>query len=110
MAYPPDTAGHLMASNVIVFRRTDTAQQVLDQMRRMASRRILNICVADEDRCLLGVVGLQDVALAQPERQLGEIMQSNPLKIHAMAPREDVFIIVYLSSIYCVMFALCNPL
>jgi magnesium transporter len=90
MAYPPDSAGHLMASNVFVFRKTDTAQLVLDQMRRGASRRIMNICVADQDRRLLGVVSLQDVALAQPDRQLGEIMRTNPLKIHAMAPREDV--------------------
>lgn len=85
MVYPPDTAGHLIAANVIVFRGTDTAQQVLDQMRRIASRRIYNICVADEDRRLLGVVGLQDVALAQPERQLDEIMQTDP-QIQAPKP------------------------
>lgn len=90
MAYPPDTAGHLMSVNVFVFHRTDTAQQVLDHLRRTTSRRIMNICVADEDRRLSGVVGLQDIALAQPEQQLDEIMQANPLKIHAMAPREDV--------------------
>ena len=90
MAYPPDTAGHLMAPNVFVFRKADTAQQVLDQIRRTANRRIMNICVADEDRRLLGIVGLQDIALAPPDQQLGEMMQPNPLTIHAMAPREDV--------------------
>ena len=90
MEYPPDTAGHLMSANVFVFRKEETAQLVLHQMRRTIDRRIMDICVADENRHLLGVVSLQDLALAQPDQQLGELMKTKPLKIPAMAPREDI--------------------
>ena len=90
MSYPPDTAGHLMDPRVAVFRTEDTAELALNQIRRIADRRVMDICVADDERILIGVAGLQDVALAQPDRQLVEIMKTKPLKIHAMAPREDV--------------------
>lgn len=90
MDYPPDTAGQLMSPNVLVFRQEDTAQRVLAEMRRTIDRRIMDICVADETRHLIGVVSLQDVALALPDQTLGELMRTNPLKIIAMAPREDI--------------------
>jgi magnesium transporter len=90
ISYPPESAGHLMDPRVLIFRREEPVQRVLDQVRRIEGRRITDVCITDEKGRLEGVVELQDIAAAKPDLRLAEIMDPEPLKIHAMSPHDDV--------------------
>jgi len=90
IAYPPDTAGNLMDPRVAVFKPDQTAGNVLEHVRKIKDRRILDICVTDADGHLLAVIPLHEIAFAEPKQQLAEIQSGEPVCIPALAPKEDV--------------------
>lgn len=90
MSYPPDTAGHLMDSRVTTFLPLETVEDVLDKIRSLGDLRIIDLCAVDDEGKLVGVVPLQNVAVAQPSQQLGELIFREPLSVSMMEPREDV--------------------
>ena len=94
MSYPLDTAGQMMDPHVASFLYRDTTGQVLDTIRKMKDRRIIDICVVDEEGFLVGVVPLQSVAVAQPTQQVGELIYRDPITVNIMDPREDVVTIL----------------
>lgn len=94
LSYPPESAGHLMDPRVLMFYRNDPVHRVLDEVRRIEGRRITDVCIVDEGGRLVGVVDLQDIAAAKPDQELGRIMQTEPLTVHAMSPHDDVVAIM----------------
>jgi magnesium transporter len=90
LAYPPDSAGNLMDPHVLTFYRDDTVEDVLSQIRKIHKRRIMDICLVDEDGLLIAVIPLQDVAVSEPHEKLGHLAIREPISIQAMSPREDV--------------------
>lgn len=90
MSYPPDTAGYLMDPRVATFNVNDSIEQVLERIRSIQDRRIMDICVVDEVGCLVGVVPLQEVAVAQLDQRIGDLVQRDPITVNMMDPREDV--------------------
>jgi magnesium transporter len=90
MSYPPDTAGRLMDPRVTAFVPTDTVGDVLEKIRSLADLRIIDVCVTDDEAKLLGVVPLQNIAVAQPSQQLSELILREPLAVNMMEQREDV--------------------
>lgn len=89
MNYPRNSAGYLMDARVTTFRREDTVEEVLKKVRTL-QRRIIDICLVDDEGKLLGVVPLQEVAIAPPKQQIGELVLEKLIGINALAPREDV--------------------
>jgi len=90
LAYPQDTAGHLMDPRVTAFRPDETVESVLKRIRTVRDRRVLDICVVDDEGMLLTTLPLQEVAISEPKSRLGEIIQGQPVSIHVMSPREEV--------------------
>ncbi len=90
ISYPPETAGYLMDPRVTVFRPGDTIAQVLTHIRAIGNRRIIDLCVVDEDGMLIGTVPLQQVAVSQPTQHLEELLQRDPVTVHMLDPKEDV--------------------
>jgi magnesium transporter len=90
MSYPPDSAGNLMHTRVTTFNIHETVEAVLERVRGVRNRRIIDICLVDEEGRLMGVVPLQEVAVAEPTQRMEELVQAAPVSVHAMAPREDV--------------------
>lgn len=90
MSYPSDTAGHLMDPRVTTFLPSDTVADVLERIRSLGDLRIFDVCAADDEGKLVGVVPLQNVAVAQPSQTLGELIFREPLSVNMMEPREDV--------------------
>ncbi|MGW8321436.1 MAG: magnesium transporter [Thermodesulfobacteriota bacterium] len=90
LAYPQNTAGCLMDPRVTAFRADETVENALKRIRSVRNRRILDICVVDDDSTLLATLPLQEVAIAEPESRLGEIVQGQPVSTHVMSPREEV--------------------
>jgi magnesium transporter len=90
MNYPPDTAGRLMDPRVTAFLPSDTVADVLEKIRALGDLRIIDVCAVDEDGKLVGVIPLQNVAIAQPSQKLAELIKREPLSVNMMEPREDV--------------------
>lgn len=90
MAYPADTAGYFMDPRVMVFREDETIENALKRLRAVHKRRILDICIADENNLFLGIIPLQKVAVADPAEKLGNLLQDEPLSILDMSSKEEV--------------------
>jgi magnesium transporter len=90
MSYPPDSAGHLMDPRVASFSPNDTIEYVLERIRAIGDRRIIDICLVDEEGALVAVVPLQDIAIAQPRQRLSELVHREPITVNMMDPREDI--------------------
>ncbi|MFC1454206.1 magnesium transporter [Verrucomicrobiota bacterium] len=90
MSYPPDSAGNFMDPKVTAFRTDDTVEEVMKSIRSIRDHRILDVCLVDSEGRLVAVVPLQNLALAQPNQRMKELVSGKPFTIHSMAPREDV--------------------
>ena len=94
MSYPSDVAGGLMDPRVTAFRPDTTAREALAHLRTLGNRAIHEVFVIDEERRLSGSVGIQDLALAEPDARLDELAKLNPPCIQALAPQEELVALV----------------
>jgi len=90
MSYPDDVAGGLMDPRVTAFRGQTTVREALARIRGLGNRRIQDVFVVDEEGRLTGAIGLPELALAEPGSRLESLAQAEPIRVQAMAPREDV--------------------
>lgn len=90
MSYPPGSAGQIMDCSVTVFGAGETAEEALTRIRSFPERRILDLCVVDDDGKLTAVLPLQEVAVAQPGDRLGQLADGPPVHVQAMSSREEV--------------------
>jgi magnesium transporter len=90
MRYPPDVAGGFMDPRVTTFRPYTTAREALTRIRGIRNQRIQDVFLVDEEGRLTGAIGLHDLALAEPGTRLESIASARPIRVQAMAPREDV--------------------
>jgi len=90
MKYPPDVAGGFMDPRVTTFRPHTTAREALTRIRGLRNQRIQDVFLVDEEGRLTGAIGLHDLALAEPGTRLESIATARPVRVQAMAPREDV--------------------
>jgi magnesium transporter len=90
LSYPQNTAGSLMDPKVAAFHPHETVKHVLDRIRKARDRRILDVCVVDDEGRLTGVVPLQHVAVAEPTQQVQDLIEGEPIAATSMDPREDI--------------------
>jgi len=90
MAYPPDTAGHLMDPRFLVYGPETTAREVVEKLSAFRQKRILDVLLVDEERRLAGVLPLQSILLAETDTPLRELVTGSSPSVHAMAPRDEV--------------------
>lgn len=92
LAYPRDSAGGLMTTDVASLPLGLTAGEAIEALRRM--HQILDdlayVYVVDETERLNGVVSFRDLVFARPGTGLGQAMVPNPVKVPADADREVV--------------------
>lgn len=88
-AYPDDSAGGLMATEVVAFPASQTVGKVIKRLRSDSDRlRRLDVqyaYVTDSSRRLVGVLRLRDLLLAEDGVELGALMIPNPLSVAATA-------------------------
>ena len=90
MTYPPDAAGALMDPRVSHFRANTSAEAALRQLRKLRHLRISSLHVVDAKDIYIGSVRIQDLAVAEPDQQLRELITTAPASVQAMAPRPEV--------------------
>ncbi len=90
MIYPPDTAGRLMDTRYTVFRNSLTVEQALSQLRQARVKTTRSLLIIDRDSRLVGRVSIQDLAVADPETVLKDLMQPLLATVDPMAPQSEV--------------------
>jgi magnesium transporter len=87
--YPADTAGALMDPRVSAFSGETRVRTVLRRLKRRR-RRVYDVFVVDADGKAVGVVPLQELALASAEARLESLANANVPQVAATASREEI--------------------
>jgi magnesium transporter len=87
-----NTAGGLMTTNYAWLPPDLTATEALDRLRVQApkSETIYYIYILDEQHGLRGVLSLRDLILAPRHALIRDLMETNPVSVHATDDREPV--------------------
>ena len=88
--YPPDSAGKLMDPRATSVRVTGTVQDGLARLRAVRTRRVDDLFLVDDDGVLVGMVAVQDVAVARPSTLLASLPRRPPVSVTALATRDEV--------------------
>ncbi len=98
LEYGPDTAGGIMFTEYLAYAADTTVETVINDLRMKKEEyedyEIRYMYVVDEEHHLAGVVRLRQLILAQPSRQLGDIMRTDPIRVSvdkSLDEIEDVF-------------------
>jgi magnesium transporter len=76
LGYPENSAGRVMSPEVVNLRANQTAAEALGRLRRIgkSAETIYGLPVTDDQRRLVGALGLRDLVLADPETNVGDLM------------------------------------
>ncbi len=99
MAYPPDSAGHMMDPRVTTFRGDATVRDVVRRLRTARARRVQDVFLVDQDDHLTGSIAIQDVLLAPSDVRLDTLVQAPPPFVTAFAQRDEVLEILERSRV-----------
>jgi magnesium transporter len=104
MNYPADSAGRLMRGNFIVFTKDTLVREVISKLKRFAKRYVPSTyCyIIDDDKNLVGVVGMRDLILSANDVPVEKIMNTNIVKVLPFTDRE-VLIRVFSDKHYLVV-------
>ena len=93
-AYPEDTAGAVMTTELVKVSEDLTATEALDELRRLAreAETIYYVYVVDDSDHLRGVLSARDLisSLSTPDKPLRDIMETEPITVDAYDDQEDV--------------------
>jgi magnesium transporter len=92
LAHPDDTAGGLMTSAFYALRRQTTAQIAIDFLRTQHpdGETPYYLYVVDRFQKLIGVVGLRDLIVAEPQATIESIMKREVVSVPVGTDQEEV--------------------
>lgn len=95
LLHDEDTAGGIMALEIVAVQQNKTTQEALNVLRQKADEveDVFNIYIIDQHRVLKGVVSLKDLVLARPSAKLSDIMEKEPITVHSRMDQEEVAIL-----------------
>jgi magnesium transporter len=90
--YDENTAGGLMAKEVLVVSPKDTIKKAIRQVRQFAKdhKNVFNTFVVDEHGSLIGSVPLQDLLIHAPNKRIQKIMQTDVISVTTDVDQEEV--------------------
>ncbi len=91
-AYPPDTAGGIMTTDVTALYEYLTVEDAIAMLRKLSEEleQMFYVYVIDRIGRLVGVLSMRDLILAKPSRQLRNIMIRNVRAVPATMDQEEV--------------------
>jgi len=92
LAYPEDSAGGIMTTEVVSFPKEITAQSAIDRLREIKPdpEQAYYIYVVNGEGRLEGVISLRDLVVADPEAVLSSLMDPHVLHVDASTSKEDI--------------------
>ncbi len=90
--YDENTAGGLMAKEVLVVSPKDTIKKAIRAVRQFAKdhKNVFNTFVTDESGLLIGSVPLQDLLVHTPNKRIQKIMQTDVISVTTDVDQEEV--------------------
>ncbi|MBP2653850.1 MAG: MgtE intracellular region [Firmicutes bacterium] len=91
--YEEDEAGSLMTTEYIALPQHLTADETINELRRLApeAETIYYIYVIDAEEHLAGVLSLRELIVARPDTKLSDLMQLRVITVGDEASVEEVF-------------------
>jgi magnesium transporter len=92
LGYPENSAGRVMSPEVVNLKANQTVGDALARLRRIggSAETIYALPVTDDQRKLVGALGLRDLVLAEPETPIGELMDSEVYSARVDQDQEEV--------------------
>jgi magnesium transporter len=92
LGYPEDSAGRIMSPEVANLPASLTARDALDRVRRTgrSAETIYALPVTDDERRLVGMMGLRDLVLAPADALVGDLMDTDVYSAAVTADQEEV--------------------
>ncbi|WP_167855010.1 magnesium transporter [Mangrovimicrobium sediminis] len=88
--YPERTAGRFMDRLRSRYRREQSVGEALSELRRSHSQRVRSLYLVDTEDTLVGRVDLQDMALAEPETPMADLLHPVEAVAQLSATEEDL--------------------
>jgi magnesium transporter len=91
LGYEEQTAGRLMARDVVALRRQWTVGETFDYLRALEDAETLHyLYVVDRDNRLIGLVPLRKLIMARPEATIESIMNTSVVSAPVNADQEEL--------------------
>jgi magnesium transporter len=90
LAYPAESAGALMDPRISAFGPDTTVEEALRKMRTFKEKELGSIYLMDREGRLAGAVPLGEIATAEPETPLRDLIRGEPVSVFVNATREEV--------------------
>jgi magnesium transporter len=92
LGYPENSAGRVMSPEVASLLASQTVAEALDRLRRVgrSAETIYALPVTDEQRRLVGALGLRDLVLADPAAKVGDLMDHEVYSARVDQDQEEV--------------------
>lgn len=96
LGFDDESAGGLMAIELIHFRPELQASECIERIRKHQDdlESVNYLYVTDEDNALVGVVSLRELILAEPDTQIGQLMETDVIRVHVEDDQEHVALMV----------------
>ncbi|MFP3852973.1 MAG: magnesium transporter [Anaerolineales bacterium] len=91
LSHPDETAGGLMTTSYVALRRRTTAAQAIDFLREISpeTETPYYLYVVDRYGKLIGIIGLRDLIVADPDEAVEDFMEPEVAHVLAGADQED---------------------
>lgn len=91
LSHPDETAGGLMTTAFVALRRRTTAAQAIDFLREISpeAETPYYLYVVNRDGRLIGIVGLRDLIVAEPQAPVENIMDPDVVHVSTGADQEE---------------------
>jgi len=91
LRYPDETAGGRMTTDFLVLGPEDTAEAALQYLRSTGWETDIPyyLFVVNQEKELLGVMGLRELVCADPDQEIKDIMSSHVVSVQAMEDQEE---------------------
>jgi magnesium transporter len=92
LGYPENSAGRVMSPEVANLKATQSVGDALARLRRVgeSAETIYALPVTDDQRRLVGALGLRDLVLADPGAKVGDLMDTDVYSAHVDEDQEAV--------------------
>jgi CBS domain-containing protein len=92
LAYPEDSAGGIMTTEVVAVPATLTAEQTIDRLRELEpdAETIYYVYVVDTEERLVGVLSLRDLIVAKATTLVSDVMIKEPVAVGVLADKDEV--------------------
>ncbi len=92
LKYPEDSAGSIMTTEFIDLKENLTVKEAFERIRAIGKDKetIYTLYVTDMARCLIGIVTVKELVLADLDAHIKDIMEENVIKLNTLEDKEDV--------------------